>query len=145
MATHSSTKHVRHRPRSPQTTLKPKQVGTGVKLAADSDELHTAAGELADRRSRRESALAPSGEDSIDKVHATGLPPRDTDASHREHRRGYFSPRKARYDGLNEVPGIGVNSVAALQPSGSTSDVEVAAIVAVLAAEASTSKACPTR
>ncbi|OAK51235.1 hypothetical protein A3K89_13580 [Rhodococcoides kyotonense] len=35
-------------------------------------DIHTTAGKLADLRSRREAAMAPSGEAAIEKVHAKG-------------------------------------------------------------------------
>ncbi|WP_331712350.1 carboxyl transferase domain-containing protein, partial [Rhodococcus sp. EPR-157] len=40
--------------------------------SADKPDIHTTAGKLADLRSRREAAMAPSGEAAIDKVHAKG-------------------------------------------------------------------------
>ena len=40
--------------------------------AAEAPDIHTTAGKLANLRSRREAAMAPSGEAAIEKVHAKG-------------------------------------------------------------------------
>uniref|UniRef100_UPI000AC5CFD9 carboxyl transferase domain-containing protein n=1 Tax=Rhodococcoides yunnanense TaxID=278209 RepID=UPI000AC5CFD9 len=40
--------------------------------STDTPDIHTTAGKLADLRSRRDAAMAPSGQDAIDKVHAKG-------------------------------------------------------------------------